>query len=303
MRAPKATNPRAAELAALDAKINALLPPRYQHCYGSVNTGSMGSAGLTFGADGRVAWDRIWTTFCDLAIAGGPPHRGTLLEPVAPAAVAADPKRARTVADEIARAFELVTGLPAVDDLPGWVGVLCDSADMAAWLIAAVTAENVTARRRDHRLYLPAGPGFTLGKEVKNVVVALAKTCHYWTGHRPEEWVARATPPEPVGPPETPPADLGGLVRTVADALGATGWPTEAARYAGWVGVACPDEETAVWLLRAVVVEDVLTRREGATLYVPTGTTRDESARVAVAFAHAHDLWQAAGAGGTGRAR
>jgi hypothetical protein len=297
MRKGNATHPCSAELAILDAKINALLPPRYQHCYGSVRTGSMGSAGLTFGADGRVKWDRIWTTFCDLALAGGPPHRGSLLEPVAPEAVAADPPRSREVAAEIARAFRLVTGLPVLpDDGPGWVGVACESADMAAWLLAAVTAENVSARRRDARLYLPAGPAFLLGKEVKNVVVALAKTCHYWTGHRPDDWQARETPPAAVGPPEALPAadEARELARTVAEALGDTSWPTEAGRYAGWVGVTCPDEETAVWLLRAVVVDDVLARREGAALYVPTGATRAEAARVATAFAHARRLWQAA---------
>ncbi len=81
------------ELAALDAKVNALLPPRYQHCYTSVSPNSMGSAGLRYGPDGKVAWDEIWTTFCDLALAGGPPHRGKLLEPVSQAEVAAEPGR------------------------------------------------------------------------------------------------------------------------------------------------------------------------------------------------------------------
>lgn len=59
-----------AELAALDARINALLPPRYQHFYTSVSPCSLGSAGLRYGRDGRIAWDEIWTTFCDLALAG-----------------------------------------------------------------------------------------------------------------------------------------------------------------------------------------------------------------------------------------
>jgi hypothetical protein len=285
------------ELAALDAKINALLPPRYQHCYGSVRTGSMGSAGLTFGADGRVAWDRIWTTFCDLALAGGPPHRGTLLEPVPPAAVAADPKRYREVVSEIARAFRLVTGLAVLpDDEAGWVGVTCESADMAAWLLAAVTAENVSARRRDNRLYLPAGPGFLLGKEVKNVVVALAKTCHYWSGHMPEEWQARANPPVPVGPPEAtmPVEETRTASRAVSEGMGAAiGWPTDSDRYAGWVGLRCSDEEATVWLLRAVVVEDVLARREDSTLYVPTGSGPDEADRVVAVVSRAWELWRA----------
>jgi sirohydrochlorin cobaltochelatase len=55
----------AAELAALDSRVNALLPSRYQHCYASVSPTSMGSAGLKYGKDGRVAWDQIWTTFCE----------------------------------------------------------------------------------------------------------------------------------------------------------------------------------------------------------------------------------------------
>ncbi|QDU18382.1 hypothetical protein [Urbifossiella limnaea] len=285
----RATPDRAAELAALDAKINALLPPRYQHCYGSVRTGSMGSAPLTFGPDGLVAWDRIWTTFCDLALAGGPPHRGTLLEPVDPKSVAAEPARYRTIADEIARAFALVTGLPVLTDEPGWVGVRCESADMAAWLLAAVTAENVTARRRGDCLDLPAGPRFVLGKEVKNVVVALAKTCHYWSGHMPDEWVARPDPPEPIGPPAAPVADRAALVAPIA----AAGWPTESKRYAGWVGLECADEDAAVWLLRAVAVADVLVRREGATVYVPTGATPAEAERVAGVLTNARDLWAA----------
>ena len=51
------------DLAILDSKIKAFLPPQYQHCYGSVSPTSMGSAGVRYGPDGKVAWDQIWTTF------------------------------------------------------------------------------------------------------------------------------------------------------------------------------------------------------------------------------------------------
>ncbi len=44
--------------------------------YEDVQPVSMGSAGLKFASDGRVAWDEMWGLFCDLALAGGPPHRG-----------------------------------------------------------------------------------------------------------------------------------------------------------------------------------------------------------------------------------
>src|SRR5579875_3487606 len=111
----------AAELASLDEKINALLPPRYQHCYADVSPTSMGSAGVRYGPDGKVAWDQIWTTFCDLALAGGPPHRGTLLEPVSEAEVMAEPERYAEVVAEIRRAIGLTTVLPTEEGYaPGW---------------------------------------------------------------------------------------------------------------------------------------------------------------------------------------
>jgi sirohydrochlorin cobaltochelatase len=128
------------ELAALDAKVNALLPPRYQHCYASVSPNSMGSAGLRYGPDGKVAWDEIWTTFCDLALAGGPPHRGKLLEPVSEAEAAAESARYGIVVAEIERAIGLTTGLRVrTGYVAGWVGVQCGSVEEAAWLQFAIT--------------------------------------------------------------------------------------------------------------------------------------------------------------------
>src|SRR3954468_8293994 len=68
-------------LEALESKLRAILPEQYRDSYDQVVPVSMGSAGLKYDADGRVAWDQIWGSFCDLAMAGGPPHRGALLQP------------------------------------------------------------------------------------------------------------------------------------------------------------------------------------------------------------------------------
>ena len=77
----------------------------------------------------------------------------------------------------------MTTSLTADDELaPGWVGVRCESAQEAAWLQFAVTAENVSARRRGNILQLPAGPDFRIEKEIKNVVVATAKSSRPTTG-------------------------------------------------------------------------------------------------------------------------
>jgi sirohydrochlorin cobaltochelatase len=173
-----------AQLRELDRKINELLQPEYQGQYADVRPESMGTASLQFGPDGRVAWDKIWTSFCDLALAGGPPHRGTLLEAVPAADALAEREKYQAVVAEMERGIRLVTDLPVVPSkTPGWVGIRCASEEMAIWLMRAIIVENVMARREGDTLYLPAGPGFTLQREIKNVVTVVAKTCHYWTAH------------------------------------------------------------------------------------------------------------------------
>jgi sirohydrochlorin cobaltochelatase len=173
-----------AQLQELDRRINEMLPPQYQGRYDQVRPTSMGSAMLKLGPDGRVAWDEMWTSFCDLALAGGPPHRGTLLEAVPAADALAEPQKYQAVVAEIERGIRMVTGLPVLpSQTPGWVGVRCDSEEMAVWMMRAIIVENVMVRREGDVLYLPAGPQFTLKREIKNVVTVIAKTSHYWTAH------------------------------------------------------------------------------------------------------------------------
>jgi hypothetical protein len=293
----------AAELASLDERINALLPPRYQHCYATVSPTSMGSAGIKYGPDGEVAWDQIWTSFCDLALAGGPPHRGTLLEPVPEPEAVAEPERYRAVVAEIRRAIGMTTALAAVDgDEPGWVGVRCESPQEAAWLQFAVTAENVSARRRGTVLQLPAGPAFRVEKEVKNVVVALAKSSHYWDGHLTytQQSLAGDGAWEPAAPSEASanPTAYEAALAQVLERLSDSGLPTSPRHYVGWVGIETPGDEDAVWLLRAVLVGRVLARREENILFLPVGVMPDEdqAARITWTFNRAWDLRKASSA-------
>jgi hypothetical protein len=163
--------------------LDEMLPARYQGGR-AVSAAPMGSAPMRYDEQGQVAWEQMWTDFCDLALAGGPPHRGTLLEPAAPEEVRADPVGYRRVVAEIERGLRLVTGLPIVrTESPGWVGVRCHDEQMALWLLRAIIVENVCVRREGDVLFLPAGPGFELEKEIKNVITVLAKTHHYWMEH------------------------------------------------------------------------------------------------------------------------
>jgi sirohydrochlorin cobaltochelatase len=171
-------------LADLERRMLGLLPPRYQADGAAASAAPMAGADLTLDGTGRVAWDRMWEGFCELALAGGPPHRGSLLEPASREAVAADPAGYAAVREELARGIRLTTGRPVVlDGPPGWIGVACESEAMAIWLMRAIVVENVLARREGAVLYLPAGPGFTVEAEIRNVVTAVAKTHHYWVQH------------------------------------------------------------------------------------------------------------------------
>jgi len=160
-----------------------ILPPQYRNGK-AVSAAPMGSAPMRYTEDEQVAWDQMWTGYCDLALAGGPPHRESLLEPVDPGEVKADLATYERVVAEIERGFRMVTGRPTVrSERLGWVGLQCENEEMALWLLRAIVVENVCIRREGRVLYLPAGPAFRLEKEIKNVVTVIAKTNHYWTEH------------------------------------------------------------------------------------------------------------------------
>ncbi|MDQ3548645.1 MAG: cation diffusion facilitator family transporter [Chloroflexota bacterium] len=177
------------------ASVMRILPPRYQ-AGGQVSAAPMGAAALQYDKNGDVAWNEMWGGYCELALAGGAPHRGTLLEPVHAAAIAADPTQYEWVLQELERGIALVTGLPVLrSDTPGWLGMECDNEEMALWLLRAIVVENVTVRREESALWFPAGPHFRLEREIKSVITVIAKTNHYWQEH-----VAGGIPDsEPVG--------------------------------------------------------------------------------------------------------
>jgi hypothetical protein len=271
-------------LEALEAKLRAILPEQYRDSYEDVVPVSMGSAGVKYDADGRVAWDQIWGSFCDLAMAGGPPHRGTLLQPATPEAISANPEALLRIIEEIRRGISLVTRLPVQPAADGaWVGVQCRSVGMAGWLVRAIVMENIQARHDAKILFLPAGPDFRLAKEIKNVITATAKTCHYWTDHmsaQQHESIDAMCKGESIGSELLEPAsaaqmktDPDGYQSVVDDVTreitARTGRACFANRYVGWIGIDCPNIRTAIWLMRAMTVENILARREDTVLFLP----------------------------------
>jgi len=284
-------------LEALNFRLRTILPEEYQDTYQSLEPKPMKSAGLKFDADGQVAWDEIWGSFCDLAMAGGPPHKGALLEPGSRAAIEAEPHRQDEVAAEICRGIALATDLEAApSETAGWVCVTCLNDAMAGWLLRAITMENVAVRASGGRLELPAAPHFRLEKEIKNVVTVAAKTCHYFLGHLPMPQRRRiaylfATLNEssPLIVPAWPDDDgvdasrLAAAADRIAEGIAqGAGLTRSRHRYAGWLGVDCPSIRHAIWMMRALVVSNVLARREETTLLVPVDPARDADGAIVV---------------------
>jgi len=289
----------------LEARLKTLLPEKYQDSYEDVQPVSMGSAGLKFGQDGRVAWDEIWGSFCDLAMAGGPPHRGALLEAATKADIELDRLRYRQVVDELCRGVEMVTGLAAEpSNIAGWIDVDCPNTGMAGWLVRAINMENVSAHVDGMVLHLPAGPRFRLEKEIKNVVTSVAKTCHYWVGHtsvaqhRAIADLFRVMESEspliqaPFSNRDTRTAAFERLRDAIAVKIHSqTGLEATARGYHGWLGVDCLNVRAAVWMMRVVVASNALCRREGNFIYIPVNSSTDRDGdRIAALLARAHRM-------------
>lgn len=270
-------------LGILQHRLRTLIPAQYQQT--PATPASMGSAGLQYNADGTVAWDKIWGSFCDLALAGGPPHKGTLLQPAFAADIASKHIPYQQVVREICRGITLVTALDAEPDTPGWVRLSCTSNVMAGWLLRAITTENVAVRAEGSTLYLPAGPDYRLDKQIKNVITVIAKTTHYWRDHIPasQQWaIADLFAEIEIELPLLQPSNgashdhyqrVASLMQRSTDLLPIV------PQYPGWLGVTCSNPQAAIDAMQYAVSQNLLARREDTTLFLPLNPASDPDGR------------------------
>ena len=287
----------------LQRRFSTLLPEEYQDRYEQLDPLPMGSAGVRYGADGRIAWDQMWGSFCDLAMAGGPPHKGTLLEPASPEEIESNRAAHDAAVAEICRGIGLVTDLcPVESPSPGWVRMECPTAGMAAWLLRAITIENVAVRADGAFLELPVGPAYRPLKEIRNVITVIAKTAHYWVGHMSvmhrqmiSDLIAGMNDESPLIRPAYALDNCQATARkaladVVADGvLRETGLPRAPQRGLDWLGLECGTVRAAVWMMRMLVAVNVLARREGTVLFLPINTDIDPDGAIvcsSVALVH-----------------
>ena len=273
------------EVRRFENRLRVLLPETYQLFDDEVQPRSMGSAGLKYGEDGKVLWDKMWGSFCDLAMAGGPPHRGKLLEPVRDAPITPEQQAAmRTVSAEICRGIGLVTGSysePA--PVHGWLRMYCTSAAMAGWLARAIMMENVTAITEGLSLFLPTGPNFRIEKEIKNVITSAAKTCHYWQDHmsdaKHDEIAELLASMDREGPLLQPAVQTRARADDSRQEIGAAIQRQTALEiadhYVDWLGIECKNVAAAIWMMRALVATNCISRREDTIVFVPVNAAQD----------------------------
>jgi len=268
-----------------EERLQTLLPGVYRGRTDEVQPVSMGSAPLAFDVDGNVAWDRMWGTFCDLAMAGGPPHKGKLLEPATTAEVLSDPARYAEVCDEIVRGIDLAARLQATaSSVPGWLRVRCSSVTMAQWLLRAITMENVSVRLEGDAILLPVGPAFRIEKEIKNVITVTAKTTHYWKSHlhRLQQigianvFAALDSEAPLLQPAWSENAEAAeARVRIRCELEAASGLRTTTHSYTNWIGLEAGSVGSAIVTMRRLVASNILCRREDTTLFVPFNAVED----------------------------
>jgi hypothetical protein len=169
--------------AGIDRRFSPIVPIEPSAAVAGRPAASMAPVPVVHGADGRPRWAEMWESFCELALFGGPPHRGPESALRAEERVPASAPEAFDAVTEIRRGIEETTGLRTAPAEPGWIAVGCESARMAAWLCATIILENVEARTRGETLLVPASARYRLEDEVKSVITVVAKTHHYWLAH------------------------------------------------------------------------------------------------------------------------
>ena len=239
------------------ARLRAILPEEYQDSYEDIQPVSMGSAGLKYTDDGTVAWDEMWDSFCDLAMAGGPPHKGTLLEP-APTDVEAQPDRYSEVVDEICRGITLVTDLERTAPIPGWIRV--ELLQRGDGRVAPSRHRDGERRRRAPRQTLDFRPRRIFASRRKSRTSSPSSprpattgwgTCRSHSADDRELFAAMATESPLMEPaPSDDGAPRAARASAALRTLDATLASTSEHRYAGWLGVECPSVRAAVWMMR-----------------------------------------------------
>lgn len=143
----------------------------------------MSSAPFVYDNDGKVAWNKMWDSYCDLAIEGGPPHRNDRLISKG-TSNNFNSENYKNAVKEIERAFSLLIPFKYKTANNGYIEIALGNHNIADWYANIINSENVECQVKENKIFLPINDDFTLEKEIKNIVTVVAKAFHYWSLHR-----------------------------------------------------------------------------------------------------------------------
>ena len=230
----------------------------------------------------------IWGSFCDLAMAGGPPHKGALLEPGneggdrravrslrrgrrgdlprhqdgdRPARVSSP----RLPAGSASRVRRRDGRLAAARHRHGERRGSPPRRDARTAGVRRTSASRRKSRTSSPSSPRPATTGWaTCPRDQQQAIAELFVTM---AGESPLIEPDLSSPDSDERAASWPRASL-------TDPA-STGLQRSNHRYPGWLGLECPSVRAAVWMMRALVASNVLSRREGTVLFVPVNPATD----------------------------
>lgn len=153
----------------------------------AVTNKPMASAPFVYDEQGRIAWDKMWESYCYLAKDGGPAHRGEAqkIEKVDRDMLSvAKNSNFSKISEEALRGVSLILPYPIKIDNKGWLIISLVSENVAKWFCEVINEENVVCEQHEKDIYLPLNDTFDIDHDVKSIITVAGKAHHYWTKHR-----------------------------------------------------------------------------------------------------------------------
>ena len=135
------------------------------------------------------------------------------------------------------------------------------------------------------------------------MITVVAKTAHYWFGHIYRDQRAQIrdlfTQMEQESPLLQPAYNADASTHETESAksnlasqiAASTGLRASPHQYKDWLGIELPTVPSAIWLMRALVATNVLSRREDKTLFLPIDLRLDPAGEIAAqSFTRLHKL-------------
>lgn len=144
----------------------------------------MAAAPIVYDDSGKVAWDKMWDSYCNLAKEGGPSHRGKDQSIIKKSHITPETEEYRAAMNEALRGVGLIVPYKLSEDNDGWITLELETSNKAKWFNEVINEENVEAKQNGKTILLPINDDFDVTHDVKSIITVVGKAHHYWKIHR-----------------------------------------------------------------------------------------------------------------------